>query len=96
VTRISSALENKARAEATAEPRPGLRRAGLRRVGFSVADAASALGMSPAALRRLIERHARAEGDEAVARLTGGIVARKRNGMGRWLVVIPADLRTGT
>jgi hypothetical protein len=52
--------------------------------------------MRPTALRRLIERHSRAEGDEAVARLTGGIVARKRHGMGRWLVVIPAELRTGT
>jgi hypothetical protein len=96
VTAVSLALEHKARAEATVERRPGLRQAGLGRVGFSIADAASALGMSPAALRRLIERHARAEGHEAVARLNGGIVAHKRHGMGRWLVIIPADLRPGT
>ncbi len=92
---MSPALENKARAEA-AKRRPGLRPAGLGRVGYSIADAAGALGMSSAALRRLIERHARAEGDEAVARLNGGIVARKRVGMARWLVIIPAELRTGT
>jgi hypothetical protein len=65
-------------------------------VGYSIADAARALGMTSTALRRLIERHSRAEGEETIARLTGGIVARKRHGMGRWLVVIPAELRTGT
>jgi hypothetical protein len=63
------------------------------RVGFTVTEAALSLGMRPDALRRLIERHARAEGDEAVARLTGGVVARKRRGLRRWLVVIPAELR---
>jgi hypothetical protein len=78
------------------ELRQGVRSEGLGRLGYSIADAAQALGMRPTALRRLIERHSRAEGDEAVARLTGGIVARKRHGMGRWLVVIPAELRTGT
>jgi hypothetical protein len=70
------------------------RRATLGRVGFSIAEAARALGVRADALRRLVERHARAEGDETVARLTGGIVARKRTGMGRWLVLIPAELRT--
>lgn len=50
------------------------------RVGFSIAEAARALGVRPAAFRALVERHAQAEGDEVVARLSGGIVARKRNG----------------
>ena len=69
------------------------RRERLGRVGFTIAEAARALGTRPEALRRLVERHARAEGDETIARLTGGIVARKRNGLGRWLVIIPAELR---
>ena len=66
----------------------------LGRIGFSIAEAARALGMRPAALRRLIERHAEAEGDEAVARLSGGIVARRRANLRRWIVVIPPSLRT--
>jgi hypothetical protein len=65
-----------------------------RRWGFSIREAARALGMTPDALRRLVERHALREGDETVARLTGGITARKRVGMGRWLVQIPAELRS--
>jgi hypothetical protein len=75
------------------EPRVGHPHKAIGRVGFTIAEAALSLGMRPDALRRLIERHARAEGDEAVARLTGGIVARKRKGLRRWLVVIPAELR---
>lgn len=63
------------------------------RVGFSIAEAARALGVRPAAFRALVERHAQAEGDEVVARLSGGIVARKRNGFRCWLVVIPSELR---
>jgi hypothetical protein len=70
-------------------------RQGLGRVGFSIAEAARMLGQTSDALRRLVERHARREGDETIARLTGNIVARKRIGMGRWLVTIPAELRTG-
>lgn len=73
--------------------RTSRRRDKLGRVGFTIAEAARALGTRPDALRRLVERHARAEGDETIARLTGGIVARKRNGLGRWLVIIPAELR---
>ena len=69
------------------------RRDVLGRVGFSITEAARALGVRPDALRRLVERHARAEGDESVARLNGGIVARKRVGLGRWFVTIPAELR---
>ena len=65
----------------------------LGRVGFSIAEAAASLGVRSDALRRLVERHACAEGNEIVARLSGGIVARKRNGLGRWLVVIPSELR---
>ena len=68
-------------------------RESLGRIGFTIAEAADALGMRSDALRRLVERHARAEGDETIARLTGGIVARKRNGLGRWLVVLPSELR---
>ena len=69
------------------------RRERLGRVGYSIVEAARALGKRPDALRRLVEHHAVAEGDETVARLTGGIVARKRKGMGRWMVTIPAELR---
>jgi hypothetical protein len=65
----------------------------LGRIGFTIAEAAVALGVRPDALRRLVERHARAEGDEMVARLSAGIVARRRVGLRRWLVVIPAELR---
>jgi len=83
---------------ATANPEGGTQsrirsRESLGRIGFTIAEAADALGMRSDALRRLVERHARAEGDETIARLTGGIVARKRNGLGRWLVVIPSELR---
>jgi hypothetical protein len=74
-------------------PRHARRREKLGRVGFTVGEAARALGTRPDALRRLVERHARAEGDEHVARLSGGIVARKRVGLGRWLVIIPTELR---
>lgn len=70
-----------------------LRAMALRRVTFSLAEAAIALGTRPNALRRLVERHSRLEGAEHVARLSGGIVARKRQGMGRWVLIIPADLR---
>jgi hypothetical protein len=72
------------------------RHSALGRVGYSIPEAARALGKRSDALRRLIERHAVAEGDEIVARLTGGIVARKRKNMGRWMVVIPAALRGET
>jgi hypothetical protein len=65
----------------------------MSRVTFSVDEAARAMGMRPAALRRLIERHAASEGDEIVARLSAGVVARKRHGFARWTVVIPPDLR---
>ena len=82
--------KNVSPAERSRRPRP---RPALRRIGYTVAEAARALGKRPDALRRLIEHHATAEGDEAVARLTGGIVARKRKGMGRWMVTIPAELR---
>jgi hypothetical protein len=67
--------------------------AALPRVTFTIAEAALAMGMRPASLRRLIERHARAEGDETVARLSAGVVARKRRGFARWAVVIPSELR---
>ncbi len=69
------------------------RRDALGRVGFTLAEAARALGTRPDAFRRLVERHARVEGEETIARLTGGVTARKRHGMGRWLVTIPAALR---
>ena len=77
----------------TRKPRRLRRPEALGRIGYTVSEAARALGKRPDALRRLIEHHATAEGDEAVARLTGGIVARKRKGMGRWMVTIPAELR---
>jgi hypothetical protein len=64
------------------------------RIGFSTREAARALGKREPALRRHFERHGVAEGDEIVARLPGGIVARKRKGQGRWFVVIPAELRS--
>jgi hypothetical protein len=80
------------RSEATPRRRRP-RRASLRRLGYSLAEVARAIGQRPDALRRLVERHAEAEGDELVARLTGGMVARKRKGMGRWMVVIPPTLR---
>jgi hypothetical protein len=51
------------------------------------------MGTRAGALRRLVERHARLEGDELVARLTAGVVARKRRGFARWAFVIPRDLR---
>jgi hypothetical protein len=63
-----------------------------RRVLFSVAEAARMLGRRPEALRRLIERHAQREGDEIVARLSAGVVARKRVGFAYWAVIIPKDL----
>lgn len=69
------------------------RRAALHRIGFSISEAARALGVRPPALRRLVERHAVDEGDERVARLTGGLVAHRRKGFGRWLVILPADLQ---
>lgn len=78
---------------ATKSPRARPRGA-LGRVGFSITEAARSLGTRPDALRRLVERHGRAEGEEVVARLNGGIVARKRLGFGRWMVVIPAELRS--
>ena len=65
----------------------------LGRITYTVPEAARAMGMRPDALRRLIERHAQAEGDETVARLSAGVVARKRKGLGRWAVIIPAELR---
>jgi hypothetical protein len=79
----------------TDEDRPhrARRRDALGRVGFTINEAARALGMKAPALRRLVERHAEVEGDEHVARLTGGILARKRKGLGRWLVIIPSGLR---
>jgi plasmid maintenance system antidote protein VapI len=64
------------------------------RVAFTIDEAARALGTQPEALRRLVARHAKTEGDELVARLSGGIVVRRRQGLRRWLVVIPADLRS--
>jgi hypothetical protein len=70
------------------------RRERLGRIGFTIAEAARALGVRPDAFRRLVERHARREGDEQVARLSAGVVARKRNGLARWVVIIPAELRT--
>ena len=63
------------------------------RIAFAVAEVAQMLGLEPAALRKTIERHAVAVGDEMVARLPGGIEARKRKGMARWLVFVPAELR---
>jgi len=63
------------------------------RIAFAVAEVAQMLGQEAAALRKTIERHAVAVGDEMVARLPGGIEARKRNGMARWLVFVPAELR---
>jgi hypothetical protein len=70
-------------------------RAPIGRVAYTVTEAARALGQSPDSLRRMIERHARFEGSEHVARLSAGIVARKRTGLGRWLVLIPPALRAG-
>jgi len=69
------------------------RRKALGRIGFEMAEAARALGKRPEALRRLVEHHAQEEGDEIVARLVGGIVARKKRGYGRWTIFIPAALR---
>ena len=43
-------------------------------------------------LRRLVERHAVVEGDELVARLSHGIVARRRKDMGRWTLRVPREL----
>ncbi len=65
------------------------------RIAFAVAEVAQMLGQEPAALRKTFERHAVAVGDEMVARLPGGIEARKRKGMARWLVFVPAGLRDG-
>ncbi len=70
------------------------RRDALGRIGFTIAEAASALGTRAPALRRHVERHAEAVGDEVIAHLTGGITARKRRGHGRWLILIPPELRT--
>jgi hypothetical protein len=45
-------------------------------------------------LRRLVERHADDEGDERVARLSHGIVARRRKDLGRWTLHVPRELLT--
>ena len=74
--------------------RPRKPRHPLRRIGFTVSEVAPALGQRPETLRRQIERHAVLEGDEQVSRLTGGIVARKKLGQGRWLLTVPLTLRT--
>lgn len=50
------------------------------------------LGTKADALRRTIERHAVAEGEELVARLNHGVVARRRKDLGRWSVHLPPAL----
>ena len=78
------------------EARKRLRKANrLVRLLYSVAEAARMLGHRPDALRRTIERHAVAEGDELVARLNHGLVARRRKDMGRWSVHVPQSLLQG-
>lgn len=71
------------------------KRTRLARVLFSVPEAAQMLGQRGDALRRTIERHAVAEGDELVARLNHGVVARRRKDMGRWSVHVPQSLLQG-
>jgi hypothetical protein len=81
--------------EAFDGPRPAPSTSGgasLARIAFSVNEAAQMLGKAPEALRREIERHAVREGDEHVAHLVAGIVARKRRSRGRWLVIVPPAL----
>lgn len=68
-------------------------RADLPRIGFSMAEAARMIGKRPDALRREIERVVVAEGDELVARLVAGIVARRRKNGGKWFVIVPSGLR---
>lgn len=68
------------------------RRPALPRVAFSVAEAAKMLGIRADALRRQIERKALVEGDEKIARLVAGIVARKMKDGGRWFIIVPPSL----
>jgi hypothetical protein len=58
-----------------------------------MSEAARMTGKNASALRREIERRAVVEGDELVARLVAGIVARKRKDGGRWFIIVPAELR---
>jgi hypothetical protein len=85
---------HKTRPRGTPDPNPepyDVRRLG--RVTFTVAEAARMMGTQADAFRRLVERHARVEGDELVARLSAGVVARKRRDLARWVVLIPQSLR---
>lgn len=66
----------------------------LHRIHFTVAEGARAIGSKPEAFRRMIERLAQKEGEELVARLSAGIVARKNVGSLKWCVFIPKELRT--
>lgn len=59
---------------------------------FTIAQAAKMLGQTEAALRRTIERHMHEEGEELVARLNHGVVARRRKDLARWSVHVPPAL----
>lgn len=66
----------------------------LRRVTYSVAEAATMIGVKADALRRTIERHSVDEGEELVAHLNHGLVARRRKNFGRWSVHVPHALNS--
>lgn len=75
------------------ESRPARRRRSRQeQVLFSIAQAAKMLGQTTIGLRRTIERHAQVEGDELVARLNHGVVARRRKNLARWSVHVPSVL----
>jgi len=61
------------------------------RIGYRTAEIASALGDTPDALRRRVERAAEPGPDGSLmARIDLGIVAYKR--AGRWVFVVPPEL----
>jgi hypothetical protein len=86
------AMSDKSPAPTSPRHRLAGRRPALPRVAFSVAEAAKMLGRRPDALRRQIERQALVEGDEKVAKLIAGIVARKKKDGGRWFIIVPPML----